>query len=77
MLRSLLLRLVLVLGFGLIAVLALLLPKRLVDRRYLPQIHSVSDPPRLPAAIVFGAGLRRDGSPTPGLFDRGGGGGRR
>jgi len=69
-LRSLLQRLVLVLGFGLIAVLALVLPKRLVDRRYLPQIHSVSDAPRLPAAIVFGAGVRRDGSPTPVLFDR-------
>jgi vancomycin permeability regulator SanA len=65
-----LLRLVMVLGFGLIAVLALVLPKRLVDRRYLPQIHSVSHAPRLPAAIVFGAGLRRDGSPTPVLFDR-------
>ena len=70
MLRSLLLRLLWVLVFGLIAVLALVLAKRLVDRRYLPQIHTVSDAPRLPAAIVFGAGLRRDGSPTPVLFDR-------
>jgi SanA protein len=63
-------RLLLASGLGLLAVLTLLLSKRLVDRRYLPQIHSVADAPRLPAAIVFGAGLRRDGSPTPVLFDR-------
>jgi vancomycin permeability regulator SanA len=66
-LRSLLLRLLLISGFGL---LALVISKRLVDRRYLPQVHTVSDAPHLPAAIVFGAGLRWDGSPTPVLFDR-------
>jgi vancomycin permeability regulator SanA len=65
-----LLRMLLAAGLALFAVLALVLPKRLVDRRYLPQIVTAADAPRLPAAIVFGAGLRRDGSPTPVLFDR-------
>lgn len=34
------------------------------------RIYLTSDSPSAPVAIVFGAGLRRDGSPTPVLRDR-------
>jgi SanA protein len=34
------------------------------------RIYLTSDAPTAPVAIVFGAGLRRDGSPTPVLRDR-------
>lgn len=34
------------------------------------RIYLTSDAPSAPVAIVFGAGLRRDGSPTPVLRDR-------
>lgn len=67
MFRALIKRVILITAFGL---LALALPKWLVERRYQAQIFTVVQAPRLPAAIVFGAGLRRDGSPTPVLFDR-------
>jgi len=35
-----------------------------------PRMHTAADVPPSRAAIVFGAGLRRDGSPTPVLQDR-------
>src|SRR3990172_12100148 len=35
-----------------------------------PRLHRVEDVPAKPVAIVFGAGLWRDGSPTPVLRDR-------
>jgi SanA protein len=60
-----LLRWALVLGLA-----ALILP-RLVTALYAPAyIYSVENVPVRRAAIVFGAGLSRDGSPTPVLRDR-------
>jgi SanA protein len=35
-----------------------------------PRLHSIEDAPGSPVAIVFGAGLMRDGTPTPVLRDR-------
>jgi SanA protein len=50
--------------------LAFILP-RLVTALYAwPRIYRVEEAPAKPAAIVFGAGLRRDGSPTRVLRDR-------
>ena len=57
-------------GFGLFALFVVTLPKRLVDRRYHPHIHSLENAPEGDIAIVFGAGLRRDGRPTAVLYDR-------
>jgi vancomycin permeability regulator SanA len=55
--------------FGLIAA-ALLLPRLTLIRRYSGQIFSFADAPVQNTAIVFGAGLRRDGTPTLVLADR-------
>jgi SanA protein len=53
-----------------VALLVTLLPQ-LVTRLYtLPRLYSVADVPASPVAIVFGAGLRRDGTPSPVLRDR-------
>ena len=50
--------------------LALLLP-RLVTGLYARSLtYSIENVPSAQAAIVFGAGLWRDGSPTPVLRDR-------
>jgi SanA protein len=51
--------------------LALLLLPRLISGVYTSKlIHSAEQTPQKPVAIVFGAGLRRDGHPTPVLRDR-------
>ena len=53
-----------------VALLVALLPQ-LVTRIYtLPRLYSVASVPASPVAIVFGAGLRRDGTPSPVLRDR-------
>lgn len=63
-------------GFKLIGLLSLftllllLLPHWVISRRYSPLIHTPEVAPDKPVAIVFGAGLRRDGSPTQVLADR-------
>ena len=63
-----LLRLVLVLvGFGMLVVI---LPRLYTALYAWPRLFSVSDTPVRRVAIVFGAGLRRDGSPSPILRDR-------
>lgn len=49
---------------------ALLLPRGYVVLRYAGHIHEVGEAPPRPVAIVFGAGLRRSGAPTPVLADR-------
>jgi SanA protein len=60
----------LALALFLITVAALLLP-RLVAALYAgPRTFSRDHVPQEPVAIVFGAGLWRDGSPTPVLRDR-------
>ena len=50
--------------------LALVLPRAVVVRLYAGRIHTPETAPVRPVAIVFGAGLRRDGSPSLVLADR-------
>lgn len=57
----------LAIAFGL---LALLLPRLITALTTISHIYSVEDAPIRRVAIVFGAGLWRDGSPTPVLRDR-------
>ncbi len=58
----------LTLGSLLLAIM--LVPKWYIGQRYGPRIHPPEDAPSLPIAVVFGAGLRRDGRPTAVLADR-------
>jgi len=55
---------------ALLSVAALWGSKRWVDRRYKPAILLPEQAPNAPIAIVFGAGLRWNGTPTPVLYDR-------
>lgn len=59
----------LILGL-LLAFLALWAPRRIVERRFANSIVDIPNAPHAPVGIVFGAGLRRDGSPTSVLYDR-------
>jgi SanA protein len=54
----------------LLPMLILALPRWWAGWRFASQIRSVDGAPRASAAIVFGAGLRRDGRPTSVLADR-------
>jgi len=54
----------------LLGALLLGLPRWAVGRQYAAAIFSVAEAPPRPVAIVFGAGLRRDGTPTTVLADR-------
>lgn len=49
---------------------ALLLPRLITSLNAIQRIYTTIDVPARPVAIVFGAGLWRDGSPTPVLRDR-------
>ncbi|HLF00384.1 MAG TPA: ElyC/SanA/YdcF family protein [Anaerolineales bacterium] len=53
-----------------LASVALLLLRLYTIARYTPSIHAIADAPPMPVAIVFGAGLWRDGRPSPVLYDR-------
>ena len=53
-----------------LGVLAFLLPRLITYFYARPRIALAADAPQKPVAIVFGAGLWRDGSPTPVLRDR-------
>jgi SanA protein len=55
---------------GAAATMLLILPRWLLDRSYASRIYSPDEAPPRPVAIVFGAGLRRDGRPTAVLADR-------
>ena len=55
---------------GGIAILGLLLPRLVTSLLAWNKIHSVGNAPSERVAIIFGAGLRRDGSPTAVLRDR-------
>jgi len=55
---------------GGLAALALLVPRWLLWLRVSNRIHTTKSAPYAPVAIVFGAGLRRDGTPTLVLADR-------
>ena len=52
------------------ALLTVVLSRLIVEIYALPRIHKLEDAPPGRAAVVFGAGLYRDGRPTPVLRDR-------
>lgn len=53
-----------------LAGLALLVPSTAANLYSRPRISTIEEAPTARVAVVFGAGLRRDGSPTPVLRDR-------
>src|SRR5512144_677645 len=55
---------------GCIGLLVLILPRLITSLYSLNRIYKEENAPQERLAIVFGAGLRRDGSPTPILRDR-------
>jgi SanA protein len=55
---------------GFLGLLALILPRLITALYAMNRIHSVEDAPEERVAIIFGAGLRRDGGPTAILQDR-------
>lgn len=55
---------------GALGLLGLLLPRLITTLHAMNKIHAVADAPPERVAIIFGAGLRRDGSPTAVLRDR-------
>ena len=59
-----------ILLWGFIAVFLLGFPRRVLSTHYADRIHSPEEARSMPIAIVFGAGLRRDGRPTTVLADR-------
>ena len=56
--------------FGVIGMVALVLARLITALHAQPRTYTVTEAPTMPVAIVFGAGLWRDGSPTPVLRDR-------
>ncbi len=60
----------LLLGLGLLGLTTLFLPRLITALYAAARIYSVADAPIDRTAIVFGAGLRRDGTPTAILRDR-------
>jgi SanA protein len=60
----------LTLTLSLLLFLGLLVPKLYVEISAAPHTYTVDSVPRARVAIVFGAGLHRDGSPTAVLKDR-------
>lgn len=58
------------LTLGLLGLLGLFLPRLIVLLYAKPRTFSAKDVPPRRVAIVFGAGLQRDGTPTPVLRDR-------
>jgi len=59
-----------ILTLGLLGLFGLLLPRLVILLYAKPRTYSAKDVPPRRVAIVFGAGLWRDGSPTPVLQDR-------
>ena len=55
---------------GTLGFLGIALPRLITTLNSFDRIHQKEDAPRKRVAIVFGAGLRRDGTPTPILRDR-------
>ncbi|HEY47340.1 MAG: hypothetical protein AMJ88_08045 [Anaerolineae bacterium SM23_ 63] len=55
---------------GIIIALLFFIPRWLLIRRYNDRIFTLENAPGKTTAIVFGAGLRRDGTPTTVLADR-------
>jgi SanA protein len=54
----------------LVIVLGLLIPRLITMVYSTPRTYKIADAPQSPVGIIFGAGLWRDGSPTPVLQDR-------
>src|SRR5512139_669692 len=59
-----------ILFLGIFGLLVLVLPRAVTSIYSLNRIYQEQDAPPSRVAIVFGAGLRRDGTPTPILRDR-------
>ncbi|MGB2895430.1 MAG: ElyC/SanA/YdcF family protein [Anaerolineales bacterium] len=59
-----------ILLWGFIAAFLIGLPRWILSAHYADRIYSPEDARSMPTAIVFGAGLRRDGRPTTVLADR-------
>lgn len=59
-----------ILFVGSVVLLGILLPRLFTSLHAWNRIHSVEDAPLERVAIIFGAGLRRDGTPTTVLRDR-------
>ncbi len=59
-----------ILLWGLLTVFLLSLPRWILSTRYSGRILSPEKARSMPTAVVFGAGLRRDGRPTTVLADR-------
>lgn len=55
---------------GLLGLAGVILPRLITTLYAMNKIHQKEDAPHERVAIVFGAGLRRDGTPTPILRDR-------
>src|SRR5512141_2039142 len=55
---------------GLLGLAGVILPRIITTIYSMNKIYQKEDAPRERVAIVFGAGLRRDGTPTPILRDR-------
>jgi SanA protein len=60
----------LILFLGVLALLVLLMPRAITSVYALNRVYQKENAPTERLAIVFGAGLRRDGTPTPILRDR-------
>jgi vancomycin permeability regulator SanA len=60
----------LILALLLVGAAAVILPRLITGLYSVPRTYAVADSPAKPVAIVFGAGLWRDGSPSPVLRDR-------
>lgn len=60
----------LLIGLAIITTLALCLPRLITSLYSLPKIYALDSVPNERVAIIFGAGLRRDGTPTTILRDR-------
>ena len=60
----------LVLTLGALSLLGVVLPRLITTMYAMNRIYQKDDAPSERLAIVFGAGLRRDGTPTPILRDR-------
>lgn len=60
----------LALTLGALSLLGVLLPRLITTLYSMNRIYQKEDAPNERLAIVFGAGLRRDGTPTPILRDR-------
>lgn len=55
---------------GILGLLGIFLPRLITTLHSFDRIYQKEDAPQKRVAIVFGAGLRRDGTPTPILRDR-------